>query len=190
MPLNRYKPKRWEPRFDLIVLGSIAGKSNVELASQFGLTPQHISNIINTQQAENLKQKVRNNIENESTKDIRTVVTEIGNRAAKHLLEFVLDERGRAKSNPFEFIDRSIKIAQISGVVKNDNGGGNVSPGMHVQNLQVNVLNGLAEALKLSREVETVHSNAIDRTKEVKLIDVTPGTGIINQTPLKLEKVG
>lgn len=106
----RYKPKRWHPEFDLIVISSIAGKDNEELARIFGYTPQHISNILCTEQAQEIRNKVRSDIDTTFTKDIKDRLNDINEGAIKSLEQFFVTEREtRYEASPFLFVDRAMR---------------------------------------------------------------------------------
>ncbi len=114
-----YNPKRWQPEFDLIVMKSIAGADNEEIGREFGYTPQHVSNILSTQQAKDLKEKIRSTIETEFDSNLKTRIAGIGAKTLKHIEDFVARD-DLADKSPFQFIDRVTKIAQSVGAIGSD----------------------------------------------------------------------
>src|SRR6266850_7034341 len=47
----KWKPKRWHPVYEEIVLLGALGYANTEIAREKGFTKEHVSNVLNTPQA-------------------------------------------------------------------------------------------------------------------------------------------
>lgn len=117
---QHYNPKRWHPEFNLIVIESIAGKSNEALSEEFGYTPQHISNILSTSHAAQIREGVRTNINKEFDGQLKNRIAAIGEKTLKHIEHFVDDERNLAEKSPFMFLDRVLKISQATATLDSD----------------------------------------------------------------------
>lgn len=174
---QHYNPKRWHPEFNLIVIESIAGKSNAELSELFGYTPQHISNILSSPQASGIRDNVRNKINSEFDGQLKSRLASIGEKAIKHIESFVEDENSLATKSPFQFLDRVIRIQQV--IVSGDssssdsNSKGNVTNNTIVQGNAI-IMNGeqannIRDALLKSASLDSI--NPGDVTPERNLVD-------------------
>lgn len=68
--INRWVPRRWEEFYNqIVILAALNLKSNTELAEIYNISPQHVSNIINTPQAAELRERIYN-ISLDNTKKI------------------------------------------------------------------------------------------------------------------------
>lgn len=160
---TNYNPKRWHPEFDLIILESIAGKSNEEIGRKFGYTKEHISNILSTEETKQVKAKVRNVIDKEFEGGIKQRLASIGEKAIKHIESFIEDETNQAINNPFQFIDRVVKIAQVTGTVNDETkkSSGNMLINTGTIVLSGDKVNNLLSAIDKSKEVDDVEFEVI-----------------------------
>jgi ElaB/YqjD/DUF883 family membrane-anchored ribosome-binding protein len=117
---ERYKPKRWHPEFDLIILDSISGLDNIELGRKYGYTPQHISNILSTEEARKVKERVRTAIDKEIQGGVKERLSKVGEKVLEHIERFVEDDNNLAEKRPFEFIDRAVRIGEKVGSLIGD----------------------------------------------------------------------
>lgn len=114
---SHYNPKRWHPEYDLIVFESINGKSNQEIGDKYGYTKQHISNILSTTQAREIKERIRGTIGRVAEEGFKERISSIGEQALKHVEAFIEDKNNLAERSPFMFIDRALKIGSSVGVL-------------------------------------------------------------------------
>lgn len=155
---THYKPKRWHPEFDLIVIGSISGLSNVELSRQYGYTPQHISNILSTEQAAEVRERVRGQIDKGFEGNLKERLSKIGEKTVKHIEKFIEDADGRAERSPFFFIDRVLKISEHVGSLNGTGGKGNGNTLVNNGTLVISQdkANDIIRGLSMSKEIDEV----------------------------------
>lgn len=168
----RYAPKRWKPEFSLIVMDSISGMENDEIAEKYGYTKQHISNILCTSQAAEMRRNVQTKINEHFEGSLKERLAVVQEQAVRHIEDFISARNGfeNVKKDPFGFIDRVIKVAGSGGSLGDKSGSNNVSVTNTVNNLQVNHFENLGEALDRSMKVEEL--GFVDRSKEVKLLPI------------------
>lgn len=168
---SRYNPKRWHPEFDLMVVESIAGMDNQSIGDKYGYTKEHVSNILSTEEAKKVKDRIRGTIEKETDLNIKERVSRIGEKVLKHVEKFVEDENGLAEKNPFYFIDRVVKIGESMGSMGKNSvpiPGNNI-----INNGSMIVMNGdrvtdLKNALDNSMSLESIEVEPVKN--EIKLI--------------------
>lgn len=166
---KRYSPKRWHPEFDLIVLKSISGRSNSEIAEEIGYSKQQVSNILSTVQAEEIKNRFRENLKENVELGLRETVEDINTKALRLIADFIQNKELNAEE-PLAFIDRVIKITSVLNKDVMKTSEANKGTQVSVNNLQINHFSDLKESLKLSREVNEIHLDAIERSRAPKLL--------------------
>lgn len=156
--LRNWKPKKWRVEYENIVLLSIRGLSNKMIAQEVGMTPQHISNILNLDEAEEIRQKVLIKLRDASQEttladNLEYIATETVN-----LLKECFNDADRRKSSPFALIDRGMDVIKGLGHLK---GGGNGSPGVSVEKaiiIQGEAAAGFMEGLTKADAVRKLHN--------------------------------
>lgn len=167
-----YNPKRWQPEFDLIVIESVAGKSNAELARLFGYTKEHISNILSTPQAAEVKERIRSTINKEFEGGIKDRLAKIGEKTIKHIEKFVEDEDGYSNKRPFDFVDRMLKIAQAVGSVGDKDATSRSNTTIVNGNALIvnqDQASGLRDALSKSMELDQVQPSKLLPEASIKI---------------------
>lgn len=167
---TRYKPKRWHPEFDLIILASFTGEKNEEIGKRFGYTKEHISNILCSEEAEKVRQKLRSNIDKELELSVNTRMKAISDTALKRVEDFISND-DLARSSPFMFVDRAFRAAQLSGISNEGKNGSKVEVNVLNQtqnNVGNEVIDRMALALERSNEVSLLHSG-LDPTKQINV---------------------
>lgn len=114
---KHYNPKRWHPEFDLIVIKSVGGLSNEEIGREFGYTKQHVSNILSTPQAAEVRDRIREEINKNYQGKLKERVSAIGEGVVRHVEKFITDANNLAERSPFDFIDRALKIGTVIGAM-------------------------------------------------------------------------
>lgn len=156
---KNYNPRRWHPEFDLMVVESIAGKSNEEIGKLFGYTKEHVSNILSTQEAAVIRDRVRETINKEFDGKLKERLASIGAKCIQKIENFVEDERNLESVSPFMFIDRVVKIAQsTSTLVNNERNTVNNNTVVNGNAMIINndQANGLRDALSKSMDLDLV----------------------------------
>lgn len=156
---EHYKPRRWHPEFDLIVIESISGSDNETIGRKYGYTKEHVSNILSTSQAREIKEKVRHTVDKEFEGTLKQRLAVIGEKTVKHIENFINDEDNLAARSPFMFIDRTLKIAQSVGTLigdRNNNSGQQINVAGNAIIMNNEKADDLKKALSDSMELEYV----------------------------------
>lgn len=181
---HHYKPKRWHPEFTLIVMGSISGKDNAELAEEFGYSVVHISNILSTEQASEIREKAREHLNKAFEGNLADRVKGIGQKALEKIERFVEDKTNQEAKSPFAFVDRMMKLATMTSTLGSLNG---LANDKNTTNIQVNgsaafVLNGdqvegIRTALLQSSSLDLIQvgDNVPDRDVEAPKLKLLNG---------------
>jgi len=106
-----WNPKRWHPVYEEVVLMDLMGYKNIEIARLKGFTVQHISNILQTEQASRLRELAiaRQRALGTQTFEMRL---ERATERAMNRIESVLENDEYAEKNPGGIFDRSLKLLQ------------------------------------------------------------------------------
>ena len=153
--INRWIPKRWEEYYNqIVILRALNLKSNTELAEYFKVTPQHVSNILNTPQAEELRERIFNTaLDNTKRVSIEGLINKALERVSAVLDN---DEIFEKKT---EFVT-NLAMRMISHKMEKQEGSGNIN--VHGgQAIIFSAADGAAmrEALKKSREADELNAS-------------------------------
>lgn len=162
----RYKPRRWQAEFDLIVLASFNGLDNKSIGEKFGYTPQHISNILCSEESEVIRVKLREKILTGADVNIASRLQSISEKAVLRLEAFMNND-SLALQSPFAFADRAFKVIAMAGqsLEKSPVINGNNTVNNTQINLGNDVFDRLTKALDKSSQVSEIHKD-FDFTKE------------------------
>ena len=116
---KRWVPKRWSPVYDQVVLLSVAGRSNTEIAKIFEFTPQHVSNIITTPQAALIRAEVSRKLRERAADTIPEKLEAAAAKAAQRVKD-VIEDDDLFERSPFAVVDRSLKVLQATGYIKGE----------------------------------------------------------------------
>jgi hypothetical protein len=163
---QHYNPKKWEPWMEALVLAKMQGKSNAELAASFDISLPHVSNILSTAKAEEIRQKLKVEI-SKMFPDASIKIGSIREKALNHIDSF-LDKKELADAAPIAY------IAQVQSIMKMTFPEAEKNPG-NVTNIQNNILlaNGgelldrIAKGLEGSKRVEEIHAPKVELLKAV-----------------------
>lgn len=92
-----------------LVLLSASGVSHSDLAERFKISKQHVSNICCTDEAEELRTKVRQGIEKKATESLPERLTRLQEKALKRV-EDVLDNDDLHKRAPLMAVQAAFKV--------------------------------------------------------------------------------
>jgi hypothetical protein len=170
---THYQPKRWHPEFSLIVMGSIAGKSNVELSEQFGYTKEHISNILSTEQAAEIRERSRESLNKAFEGNLQSRIDRIGERAIANIERFVEDEHNMEAKSPFAFVDRMMKLATMTSKLGSADNGNKSTTNIQVNGsaafvLQAEQVKGIRDALLQSSSLDAVNVGDVVPDRDVE----------------------
>jgi hypothetical protein len=155
--LKKWEPKRWQPEYERMVGMSALGLSNIVIAEKTGYTKEHVSNILNTEQALELKKAFVARIREKSFDTVGSLLGEASIQGARRIKQ-VLDSDDLFEKSPFAVVGVATDVLKGLGNLK---GGGNGAPTINVGTTNVNgsamVMNGdqasqFLEALKATNE--------------------------------------
>lgn|SRR5215203_504529 len=157
--LTKWKPaKGWQPEYERMVAYSVMGWSNKRIAMDMGYTPQHVSNVLNLDQAEVLRNKLLERLHEKAIDTIPTLLDHVAKQTSKRLKEMIDDDE-LFKKSPFAVIDRGLDV--LKGL-KHLQGGGNGANSVTLNQqfvMPVNQANILASGLSKANEVAAIHQD-------------------------------
>jgi hypothetical protein len=154
--LTKWVAKKWKPEYEKMVAYSVLGWSNKKIALELGYTKEHVSNVLNLPQAEELKDKLAAKMR-EKTLSIPETLQYVAEKTADRLRKLV-DNDEVFEKHPFAVIDRGMDVLKGLSHLKGGGNGGNTTnvngpvfmvPANNAQNL----FDGMAkadEALRLN----------------------------------------
>lgn len=113
----RWRPKEWLPIYEQIVVLSIAGRSNKDLASMFAYTEQHVCNILHTPEASLVRGLVLEKMRERAVEGIPAKLEATATKAAERIHDAIHDDELFEKS-PFAIVDRSFRVLEAAGHIK------------------------------------------------------------------------
>lgn len=118
--LTRWKPKKWRPEYDRMVFMSVAGFSNKQIGERLGYTKEHVSNVLNLAQAEQLREEIQKRMREEAYQDLPKRLNEIAAKTVERMHMLVHNDDIFERS-PFQVIDRGMDILKGLGHLKHGN---------------------------------------------------------------------
>lgn len=164
--LKSWKPKKWRPEYERMVAYSSIGWSNKMIAEALGYSKEHVSTILNMEQAEEFRLVLLAKMREKQTTTIAEDLEYIANRTTK-LLREKIDDKDLIEKSPFALIDRGMDV--LKGL-RHLQGGGNGAPSTQQQiNVGTMVINtnqadSLAAALSKADEVRKLHAAPVEAT--------------------------
>lgn len=155
--LTRWKPKMWRPEYERMVAYSTLGWSNTRIAKELGYTKEHVSNVLNTPQAEALKEQLLKRLHEVAVTSIPDNLEYIARRTTERLKK-VLDDDELFDKSPFAVIDRGMDVLKGLSHLK---GGGNGAGSINVNSaiiLPISAAENLASGLNKANEVRQLHA--------------------------------
>lgn len=151
--IRKWQPGVWLPEYEMIVMDSSKGRSNTDLAKQYNFTPQHISNILNTEEARTIKQQIVDAIRQKSLDLMNTQYGEIVEVSVKNIHTVL--HSGITDENMFGMFDRSIMALKGLGKLQEEAKAGVVNN--NIQNVMI-----------INNKQETVITKGLDDLKEIE----------------------
>jgi hypothetical protein len=156
---GRWQPQIWRPEYEAMVMQSIVGNSNTKIARAFSCTPQHVSNILNTDEAKNIKKAVLAEMRKEALSNAQDTLGAIAHKSLERLYDAVHSDALFEKS-PFAVIDRGLRVMEHVGMIRPskapDGGGIHVNGGRTVI-LTASASEQLAKGLDEANEVARLY---------------------------------
>lgn len=162
---EKWEPKEWRPEYQLIVILSTAnytGDQIVEIMAEkynYSVTKQHVSNILNTDRAKEIKAEILGRVIEKTQKTVEENLELMEQLAASRLVE-MLQRDDLMKDNPFSVADRSIKI--LEGRSRLKTASDRVPPNNQQNNffnLPPEVLARINNGLNKAQQVQELHGN-------------------------------
>lgn len=151
---ERWKPVEWRPEYTEIVALSATGISNVAISQMKNVTPQHVSNILNTEQAKQLRTIINQKWVDKLTSTLPDTLTKLQVNAL-NVISRVLESEEVIKKNPIALLKESIAVLKGTGLMKNDatviNNNNTNTP---VSGMSDALLSTIADALESGKRVD------------------------------------
>lgn len=164
----KWNPRKWHPVYEEVVLLSAMGYKNIEIAERMGYTAVHISNILNTKQAEVIlgviEHRMRNKHIDVKEKSIEERFEALATKAVKRC-EDVINDDELAEKSPFGVFDRSIKFLRAVGKIKDPEEEKETRADFRIP---VAAAAGIREGLRLAMEVRNRHALPVGESIELQ----------------------
>lgn len=161
-----WKPKEWRPEYARVVALSCQGLSNTKIAELTSYTKQHVSNILNLDEAAEFRKQVVDKIKEKVAEDIPVQMERLQSNVVKRLNQAFEDEK-LFENSPFALLDRGLRILEGKGTLNTKSGGVNVNIQNNQQSnvvLPTEIVGGLLAGLDRANEVQQIHNGSIDKT--------------------------
>jgi hypothetical protein len=180
---DRWQPKKWEPMYEAIVAMSCTGKGAKAIQSELKLkfdvdyTTQHISNILNCDKAEEVRERFLAIMKSEQ-EDAAKVLGDIKIAGLKRMRE-TLENKELAEANPFAIFDRALAaVTKVTDVGDAEEKKRATAAGNQIQNNFFNLPNelmqGVMTGLNKANEVKALHSGQTAECLPTKNQEITP----------------
>lgn len=164
--IRKWQPGVWLPEYEMIVADSCKGQSNTDLAKLYNFTPQHISNILNTEEARSIKAEIVKAIRQSSLDLMEKQYGEIVTQSVENI-HSVIHNDDLLKNHPFSQFDRSITALKGLGKLQEEAKAGVVN-----NNSQTNIM-------VINSTQETAITKGLDKLREIELLHgIVPGDSI------------
>lgn len=164
VPFKRLTFKKWTVEHESIVLAHISGRSGIEISKLTGFHEQHISNIINSTNAQVIIEGVRKRLPHEEVSERSKALA----LKAFERLETFISNDAIFQSSPIMAIDKALKITEAFNTSANIPTRNVLNTGTTINILATEaVVNKLFDAMNKTNEVDRIHGNGIPDLKLV-----------------------
>lgn len=160
-----WKPKEWRPEYARVVALSCMGHSNTKVAELSGYTKQHVSNILNLDEASEFRKLVIDKIKEKTVEDVPMQMERLQGNVVKRLNQAFEDDT-LFENSPFALLDRGLRILEGKGTL---NSGKNAGVNVNIQNnqqsnfaLPTELANTLITGLDKANEVKQRYNDAVE----------------------------
>lgn len=163
--LKKWNPKKWKADYDRVVAYHVTGKKNVEIATILGMTPVHVSNILNLERAQQLKAKLEQMLRERMETNIPDTLEYVARKTTERIKQMI-DNDDLFEKSPFAVIDRGMDILKGLNHLK---GGGNGASPINVE-----------RAIIVSGDNAAALASGFDKADEARRINAgkPPGTEV------------
>jgi len=156
--VRKWQPNEWEGQYEKIVFESCMGASNTDLATKHGFTKEHISNILNTEQARLIKSQYVAAIRQGSLDLMEKQYGEIVSRSVDNIHK-VLHRDDLTLNHPFSQFDRSVAALKGLGKLQEEAKAGVIN--------QTNIQNN---TMIITSDDESKILKGLDKVQQIKLL--------------------
>lgn len=156
--IRKWQPNEWEGQYEKIVFESCMGASNISLAEKHGFTKEHISNILNTEQARQIKAQYVAAIRQGSLDLMEKQYGEIVTKSVDNIHK-VLHNQAILESHPYSMFDRSVAALKGLGKLQEEAKAGVIN--------QTNIQNN---TMIITSDDESKILKGLDKVQQIKLL--------------------
>lgn len=153
---RKWQPNEWEGQYEKIVFESCMGASNTDLATKYGYTKEHISNILNTEQARSIKTEYVAAIRQGSLDLMEKQYGEMVTRSVDNVHR-VLHNDDLLEKHPFSMFDRSMQALKGLGKLQDEARAGVIN--------QTNIQNN---TMIITNDQESKILKGIDKVEQIR----------------------
>lgn len=125
--LKKWQPKKWKADYDRVVAYHVTGKKNIEIATILGMTPVHVSNILNLPRAQELKAKLEATLRERIETNIPETLEYVARKTTERIKQMI-DSDTLFEKSPFAVIDRGMDVLKgLNHLKGNGNGASPIS---------------------------------------------------------------
>lgn len=124
---GRWQPKRWEAKYDIVILMEVAGVPQRRIAEEVGMTLAWVNNIINCDEGRKRYGEISLARKEKVESGLVADLDEIRKLAVGHIKETLQDE-DRRKDSPIAIMDRCITLIRALGIGASDKRGFIINP--------------------------------------------------------------
>lgn len=117
--VERWEPLKWEAQYEEIVNLSTRGFSNTYLAEKFKLSKQHVSNILQTTEAQTIRSQVIEHMRAQSMQSAEEKLAACYEKSVERIYDTLHDDELHGKAK-FGMMDRSMSFLKGIGKMKNE----------------------------------------------------------------------
>ncbi len=169
--LGKWQPKKWKADYDRVVGYHVLGKPNVEIALMIGMTPEHISTILNLPRAQELKLQLERAMRDRMLTNIPDTLEYIARKTTERL-KSIVDNDDIFDKSPFAVVRMGMEVMKGVGHLK---GGGNGAP-------QAPSTISIQNAVFANGEVVNGLLSGLNKADEARRINATPTTAITERS--------
>lgn len=151
---NHWEPVEWHPYYEQIVLESCCGVTNIELARKYGLSKVHVSNILRTKSAQEVRNRVLADIQAGSKVSIQDKLAQMTEKSIERVAA-MLDNDKLFAEKPLAVADRAFRMLEGMNKLKPK---GDVVVNNNITNVSDAVIDRFTEALKASNAAKAYHT--------------------------------
>ncbi len=136
----RWEPVEWKEHYNQIVMLSVNGISNIAIGNTYSITPQQVSNIINSERGKVVARELGNKRLEVAQADIQGRLERLSLNALD-VVEKIYSRKGEdlIQESPLSFLDRSMAILKSTGKIKDDKAKGSEGNSVTVNHNNITV---------------------------------------------------